>query len=424
MVYDRRDLFFVKVESYMERSNARQNLLMVLCWAIYTVAYLGRYSYNSSINLIMSDYRVDHASAGLVTTFFFFGYGAGQLINGLLCQKYNKRILFPLVLASSAAINIALYFGVPFVSVKYLWLINAFMQSCLWPSIILIVSQYMDGKHLKRALLLLSTPAPLGTFLAYSASTIFVQIGHYRLSFFVGAAAMVAAAVLWLMFYPQIRVLPLQIVSEPNQKEKDKAGKKCLTMGIGMLVSVLCVFAVIHNFIKDGLQTWVPAILKETQGVSDSLAVFLSLLLPLLGIFGAMISLAAEKKICNLVLLCTGAFAIAVPLILLVAKVLSASIVVSLISFGVVVLLMHAINSVITSIAPLRLRSKTNSGRMAGILNACCYVGSTISSYLLGLIADSFGWNTVVNVLLMAAILAVILGAAFILVQRRKSICE
>ena len=41
------------------------------------------------------------------------------------------------------------------------------------------------------------------------------------------------------------------------------------------------------------------------------------------------------------------------------------------------------------------MRGKVNSGLFAGILNGFCYLGSTISSYGLGAIADGFGWTAV-----------------------------
>ena len=84
-----------------------------MCFLVYSIAYFGRYSYNANITLIIDDYGVTKAQAGLVATFFFFAYGVGQVINGILSSRYNKRILFPTVLLVSSAINLALYFGAP-----------------------------------------------------------------------------------------------------------------------------------------------------------------------------------------------------------------------------------------------------------------------------------------------------------------------
>ena len=38
---------------------------------------------------------------------------------------------------------------------------------------------------------------------------------------------------------------------------------------------------------------------------------------------------------------------------------------------------------------PLYYKDKANAELLAGVLNGCCYVGSTLSSYGLGLIADN-----------------------------------
>ena len=61
--------------TFMTIKNKRlcsQNTLIWLCCFVYTLAYIGRYSYNANINLIMNEYSTSHADAGLVTTFFFF----------------------------------------------------------------------------------------------------------------------------------------------------------------------------------------------------------------------------------------------------------------------------------------------------------------------------------------------------------------
>ena len=59
-----------------------------------------------------------------------------------------------------------------------------------------------------------------------------------------------------------------------------------------------------------------------------------------------------------------------------------------------------SLNSLITSIFPMFMRGKVNSGLYAGILNGFCYLGSTISSYGLGYIAENYGWAATFGVLI------------------------
>ena len=82
---------------------------------------------------------------------------------------------------------------------------------------------------------------------------------------------------------------------------------------------------------------------------------------------------------------------------------------------------MHAINNVVTIMTPLFLRDSVDSGKMAGILNGCCYVGSTLSTVSLGRIADASGWNAVFLTLLGCMGLGVLLCCTYLLLQGRKS---
>ena len=62
-------------------------LLILLCWLVYACSYMGKVNYAANINQVMIFYQVDHSSAGLVSTFFFFAYGIGQVFNGVFCRK-------------------------------------------------------------------------------------------------------------------------------------------------------------------------------------------------------------------------------------------------------------------------------------------------------------------------------------------------
>ena len=79
-------------------------------------------------------------------------------------------------------------------------------------------------------------------------------------------------------------------------------------------------------------------------------------------------------------------------------------------SFGIVSAFMSGANNVVTSMIPLGLRNKANSGFIAGILNGCCYVGSTLSQYGLATIATTSGWDVVFNLLFISGITVVAIG--------------
>ena len=67
-------------------------LLLFLSWLAYTAGNVGRMNYAASIVAIIEETGAAKTAAGLVSSFFFFAYGAGQFVNGLLCHKYNSRL--------------------------------------------------------------------------------------------------------------------------------------------------------------------------------------------------------------------------------------------------------------------------------------------------------------------------------------------
>lgn len=81
-----------------------------------------------------------------------------------------------------------------------------------------------------------------------------------------------------------------------------------------------------------------------------------------------------------------------------------------IVCFGIVMCLMHGVNNIVTSIAPLSMRDKTEPGKVAGILNGFCYLGSTISSYGLGIIADNWGWQKVFILLFSLSGICAVVG--------------
>ena len=94
---------------------------------------------------------------------------------------------------------------------------------------------------------------------------------------------------------------------------------------------------------------------------------------------------------------------------------------VTIICFDLTSCLMAGVNNIITSMVPLEMKDKINSGKLAGILNGFCYLGSTLSAYGLGKIADLFGWTSVFATLLIVLNTITIFGIVFIIFNKKKA---
>lgn len=124
-----------------QKQSSKALLLIFLGWLTYMVSYFGKVNYSANITQIIDFYGVTKAQAGIAPTFFFFAYGIGQVVNGLLCRKYNIKWMIFASLLTSALINLAVAVTTNFDIIKWLWLLNGISMSVLWPTLIRMLSE-------------------------------------------------------------------------------------------------------------------------------------------------------------------------------------------------------------------------------------------------------------------------------------------
>ena len=372
----------------------KENKIIFICWLAYTAAYVGRLNFNASIVAIISDLGVTKADAGLVSSFFFFAYGAGQLVNGILSKRYNARVMIFISLICSAVFNLLMPLTGSISAMKFIWMGNGIVQSVLWSTLIKTLSDYVSDKKLPKAIVAMSTTVALGTLVAYGISSLSVNFGTWQAVFYIASVVLIISAFIWITLFGN--------APEKLEQAETVKGEKIKTPRIVLLALFITAFAGIANgFIKDGINTWVPSVLYEEFGVSQSFSILLTLFLPMVSTMGAAIAKKIHEKIpshacMNFIfyafsaLLCGG--------ILLSLKI--HSIVAVMLCFVCVACGMAMINNVITSMFALDYRRLLNAGFAAGLLNTFCYVGSTVTSYSLGAVAQSSGWNAVFLIML------------------------
>lgn len=398
-----------------ERKNSlkKEYLLIVLCCLVYSFVYAGRYGYNASITSVIDYYGVTRADAGLVSTFFFFAYGAGQFLHAVFCRFYPPKYVIPAVLLASSGLNLALFFLPPFPAIKFLWMANGILQSALWPMLVLILSRNLSAKMMSRAVMAMSLPVLLGTFLAYGSAALFSRVGYFRGTFLVGTVLTALIGLIWFFSYSSLTSVtaPRTVSDEVPDGEKEKRTRRAVGGALIALFAVCAVFAIVDNFVKDGLNTWTPVILKEQFGVGDSVSILMTLVLPVFGVFGSVLTVQMNRVIRDFRAL-AGVLYLGLCLCIagLTLSMRQNSIALFLVCQGIISCLAHGINNVVTSVMPFALREKVNSGFLAGMMNASCYIGSTASAYGLGKVADGAGWDVVVRVLLIASVSATVLA--------------
>ena len=191
-------------------------LLVFLGWLVYTVSYFGKVNYSANITQIIDFYYVSKAQAGAVPTFFFFSYGIGQVVNGLFCKKYNIKWMIFVSLITSGIVNFIIAVSTNFAIIKWLWLLNGFALSILWPTIIRLLSECMPQKMLGKSSVVMGTTVATGTLIIYGLSSLYALFNNFKLSFYTASFSIIFVAFVWLVLYNRL------VASAKKEKSEDE----------------------------------------------------------------------------------------------------------------------------------------------------------------------------------------------------------
>lgn len=413
----------------MFKSFSNSKKLIFLCWLAYSCSYIGKLSYSANMLPIGEAFGVSNAECGAVASFFFFVYGAGQIVNGILCKKYNIKYVIFGALAVAATMNVLVTVVPSFGLIKYIWLINGAAMSFLWTSLIRLISEAVPSADMPFATVTMGTTVATGTFIVYALSAVFAATLGYRATFITAAALMLIVAFVWLFSFDSI-VTPLKAERAIELPDTSSAKKSGFTVKgyLPAFIGVVFVFCISNNFVKDGLTSWTPKILSSLYSTPDWLSILLTLLLAGLAVFGAFVAVRLQRATKSFILSCVILFTLGLGLIASVVLLINTPLIpVTITCFAITSCLMAAVNNIVTSMIPLALKDRMNSGATAGIINGFCYLGSTASTYGLGLIVDNSSWLTVFYVLMGVCGCAVTVGgiylvASLICSKRKKPI--
>ncbi|MBQ9748133.1 MAG: MFS transporter [Clostridia bacterium] len=397
----------------------RATMLILLCCLTYSLAYLGRLCYAANLANIIDDFGITKSEGGIVSSFFFFSYAAGQLLNAFLSRYYNPKYVVACSMAISGLCNLGIGLLDSVVAMRFVWLINGIVQSTLWCSILNIQSKYLSQSDISRAIIWNCVTYSIGTMLSYGLSALFTALDiTWRMVFYVASVLLVGVAVLW---YVGIRYTEVAFhsfgaieVDEPMPAASPAQGAKPVKLFTKPFVVVFvfaCVCAASCAFIRDGVVTWLPKMLIDDFGVSDSLSIILTMLLPEVSFFGAMLVKRMNRVVRGHLRLQSLFFVVAAVMLAVIISLYSLKLtVVTIACFTMMYLMICCVVNLTTSVIPFSVRQYGNVGSISAFLDACCYLGSVIATYVLGLIAETWGWLMVIYVAAGVAVVAIVVS--------------
>jgi OPA family glycerol-3-phosphate transporter-like MFS transporter len=211
---------------------------------------------------------------------------------------------------------------------------------------------------------------------------------------------------------------PADVTYEINNNEVIKEDNKISKLLVISGLSTVLVAVLIHGMLKDGIMTWVPTMITEKYSVKPSFAIFLTMVLPVINLFGAFIATLIFKRLKNHDEIKASLFFMAGPVIPFIVLIFIGKIpvVLSIALLAVITMSMTAFNHIYLTLVPQRFRGFGKTATITGIINSIVYIGSALSNYGFGMISEKLGWDYTICFWIIIAVI----GTASCLMSLRK----
>lgn len=371
-----------------------------LCWLTYFSTYIGRLNFTASLTAMIAAEHFTKAEMGLVGSGFFIGYGVCQLLSGYLGDRLNPRGMIFFGIVGSGILNLVMGCVSDAPVMVVLWVLNGVFQSAVWSPMVRLTAEWLHSAQCVKACVNYATTTPIGTLAAYLLSAGAVAWIGWRASFWSAGVVLLAISLIWLfgtgnlqrkMQASGIAVSQEEALPSAGQMQTGGLRKRNAFTAVMVMIGVA---ALLHGFLKDSVQTWMPTYLNEVYRLPEVLSIVLTMAVPLANLAGVYLGNWLNQRLFRNELRCSGAFFTAAAL-LLGAAALSGGrwLAPTLVLFSCAAASMLAVNVLLVTMVPLRLKSLGKVSALTGTLNSLTYVGSAVSSYGGGLLIDGVGWG-------------------------------
>ncbi len=376
---------------------ANQSKYILLFALTYLVSYLTRVNYSAVIPAMETTTGLLKSELSLAVTGSFVTYGLGQVVSGILGDRFSPKKLVLVGLGLTTAMNLLLPFcGAPW-QMTAVWSVNGFAQAMIWPPIVRLMVALYSGDTYSKGIVRISWGSCIGTILVYLTAPLVILWAGWKGVFFTAAACGLGMIALWQGVCPDI-----QGKARPRTEAGQSGSAKFLTpIFCAVLLALVLVGA-----LRDGVTTWTPSLISESFQLDNAAGILSGAVLPVFGLVCYELVSALYRRLLKNPLVCAGCmFALGVISSGLLALLLGRSPVATVLSVALLNGSMHGASLMLTGMVPAYYGRSGKVSTVAGVLNAFVYVGSAISTYGIALLAESWGWSAVVLVWLALAAL-------------------
>ena len=368
----------------------------------YMISYITRINYGAIISEMEHATSFSKSMLSMAITGSFITYGIGQIISGVLGDKFSPKKLVSLGFTITIVMNLLIPLcGSPYLMLA-VWCINGFAQSFMWPPIVKLMTSYFSNEDYVKASVVVSWGSSFGTIIVYLLSPVLILLLGWKFVFVFSAICGACMLFLWNRHGVDVSIAP------KLSAEKKARGNVSVLFTPHMICIMLAI--VLQGMLRDGVTTWMPSYISDTYNLSNVISILTGVVLPIFSIvcFKVTSKLYQSKfknpLVCAGVIFGVGMLA-AVALILFSGKVAALSVFCSALLTGC----MHGVNLMLICMLPPLFQKHGNVSTVSGVLNSCTYVGSAISTYGIALISENYSWGVTISIWALIALLGTVI---------------
>jgi OPA family glycerol-3-phosphate transporter-like MFS transporter len=350
----------------------------------YMVSYITRINYGAMITEMVADTGFAKSLLSMAVTGSFITYGTGQIVSGIVGDRFSPKKLISLGFCVTIAMNLLMVLCRNPWQMTAVWCVNGFAQSFMWPPLVRLMTALLTPEDYKAVSTKVAWGSSFGTIAVYLLSPLVIMASGWRAMFLLCAVCGVIMLLLWNRYSYEIPPQP------PRKKEEKQSGSGlfCPVM-LALMVAIA-----LQGMLRDGVTTWMPSYIAETYNLSSVISILTGVILPIFSIGSFWLSAWLYRKHMKNPITCAALFfgcgaVSALGILLLTGKNAAFSVLFSALLTGC----MHGVNLLLIQMLPPYFAKSGHVSTASGVLNTCTYIGSATSTYGIALLSEKLGWN-------------------------------
>lgn len=371
----------------MLKQKNRVTVIALIFAAMYMVSYLTRINFGAIISEIENSTFIPKELLSLSLTGSFITYAIGQIVSGIAVDRVSPKKMISIGFVITSVMNLLIPVCRNPYAMMAVWCVNGFAQSMMWPPIVKMMSQLFDEEEYKKAALIVSWGSAVGTMAVYLFAPGVLLLLDWRWFFVICSAIGIITLILWQFF-------PYKIQKTQTIQKTQNGNFSAIATPLMFMIMLAIV---LQGMLKDGVTTWMPSYIAETYQWSTASSILTSVILPIFSIISFQLATRLYRKVFTNPLLCAGVFfAAGLTSAIFLYFVTGGNAAMSILFSALLTGSMHGVNMMLISMLPSYFKYMGLTGTVSGVLNACAYVGSALSTYGIAAISERIGWKNTV----------------------------